>query len=867
MTGVDSSADLELSARRALDLVGTDPRAALGAADEVLAAPRRLLSAEARGTAARAAALALKELGDLDAAEAVLRNAVRAIGGQSDTAAAETRMSLAFILLERGRTRAALRQADRAAAALSGAEHARLLGQRALVLQRCGETEQALTAYASALPVLRRAGDSRWEARLLNNRGLLHAYRGSAAQARADLLRARALTLAAGQHLDVADADWNLGFVAAVEGDVPEALTRYAEAEAFYASAGLPLGRLLVDRALVLMRCGLFEDARRDAGRAVEDLAAAGAVADEAEALVALAQVELADGRTDRAQAVAASAAALLRRQDRPAWLLLARWTQLVARSPEAADARVALRAEVLANELHAAGWREEERAVRLWLARRALARGRPQRARALLERARSAAAVGTASLEWWVVAAMLRRAEGNPAGATRAVRAGLAQLDKQRALVGATDLRAGVAARGTDLGELALVLSLDSRQARRVLEVAERTRANALLMPPARPPRDRDLARALTRVRRASAALQASRLSGGRDVAAAAALERAERDVIALTRAARGAASAHRSVTVEELAGRLGSAALAEYVVAGGRLHLLTLVDGRLRLRDLGPVDAVGVEADTLRFALQRLLTVGSPRLHGVLARSAAAVAQLVLDPAPELGGRDLVISPVGPLQALPWHCLPGLEDRAVAVTPSATLWARAPRSAAATEVLLVAGPDLPAAGREVRGIRRAWRRGRVLEGSVASVEATMRELGRADVAHVAAHGHLRADNPMFSSLRLADGALTIYDLERLPRVPRLVVLPACRSAVSSVRSGEELLGLSAGFLGLGSSAVIAAVVPLPDDASEVVMRRVHAHLALGETPSRALAAARVEPAEPAVGLVAASFVCLGAG
>ena len=108
----------------------------------------------------------------------------------------------------------------------------------------------------------------------------------------------------------------------------------------------------------------------------------------------------------------------------------------------------------------------------------------------------------------------------------------------------------------------------------------------------------------------------------------------------------------------------------------------------------------------------------------------------------------------------------------------------------------------------------------------------ATLELLEGSSIAHVAAHGRLRTDNPLLSSLEMADGPLTVYDLERLDRVPAVVVLPACRSAVSTVRSGEELLGLAAAFLALGSRAVIASMIPVPDEVTAAFMPRLHAEL-----------------------------------
>ena len=70
------------------------------------------------------------------------------------------------------------------------------------------------------------------------------------------------------------------------------------------------------------------------------------------------------------------------------------------------------------------------------------------------------------------------------------------------------------------------------------------------------------------------------------------------------------------------------------------------------------------------------------------------------------------------------------------------------------------------------------------------------------AGMAHVAAHASFRADNGLWSSLELADGVLTVYELEQLRRPPQVVVLSACQSGLSAVRPGDEVMGLVAALL-----------------------------------------------------------------
>jgi CHAT domain-containing protein len=196
------------------------------------------------------------------------------------------------------------------------------------------------------------------------------------------------------------------------------------------------------------------------------------------------------------------------------------------------------------------------------------------------------------------------------------------------------------------------------------------------------------------------------------------------------------------------------------------------------------------------------------------------------------------------------------------VVVCPSAALW-HAANSARDTSghVLSAAGPGLPGARAEAEAIA-AIHGTSPLVGAAATAAAVLAALDGARLAHLAAHGRLNAANPLFSSLWLSDGPLTLYDLERLGRPPSTVILAACESGRSIVRAGDELLGLSATFLALGTRTIIAPVVSIPDAETADMMIALHRFMLAGHSAAMALALAR----QAAAGAVGAGFVCLGA-
>ncbi|MET8396095.1 CHAT domain-containing protein [Streptomyces anthocyanicus] len=149
-------------------------------------------------------------------------------------------------------------------------------------------------------------------------------------------------------------------------------------------------------------------------------------------------------------------------------------------------------------------------------------------------------------------------------------------------------------------------------------------------------------------------------------------------------------------------------------------------------------------------------------------------------------------------------------------------------------------ARPGAPGAGAAERG------RTVVLEGDDARVPGVLRELDGAALAHIAAHGTFRADSPLFSSLRMADGPLIVHDFERLDRSPYRIILPCCDTARFASVGADELLGLVTALLPLGTAGVVACTAPVNDAAVVPLMLALHKGLEAGLSLAEALRDAR---------------------
>ncbi|HEV2634783.1 MAG TPA: CHAT domain-containing protein [Actinocrinis sp.] len=900
----------ELSRQRlttALDLVDgahRDAQATIVGATGLLAADR---TDEAASVALRALGLAQRQRGGLPAARSSLDRAAR-LGDRigRPLRAAQARTSLVTILADLGRTDAAFAQAAHAEAELTrlaedGAQDlARLRVNLGILLQRTGRTSEALTHFAAAEPVLVRHGDTRWEIILRNIRGPLLAYRGDYPAGARDLTRARDLAEEHGYKLLVHAVSHSLGFIAAEAGDVPLALRELDLAFRLAGELGKPGDAVLAARADALLAVGLAQEAGSYAARAAAGHLESGFNYNAAEARLTEARAAL---QSDDAKAAAASAALArdaFRKQRRPGW---AAWAQQVALAARFAQGERTVRLLnallVNADGLADAGWLAEPQQATLLAARTAAALGRRELAAELYTKVAAHRTSGPAHLRMlgWEAKAELAEYQRQPGPAARSVAHGLAVAAEYASTLGATDLRAAAAGLGGGLARIGVRLALvpgassnPAKEAATLLVRAEQWRATTLRRRPVRPPDDERFSAQLAALRAVNARISAEGPEG-RDVRSLQTERvRLEREITSLARHAPGtvldpAAAHERPLDLRLLRTALGGQALVEYLHFQGELFAVSYVGGRARRHDLGPYAAVLTELESLRFSMNKLA-----RGYGSAAVQSATRAaydhargeldRLLLRPlVGDIGDRTVVLVPTGTLHALAWPVLPSLAGRACTIAPSARSWLAGGGSSAeedlvgrpagtriadgltrgSREVLLAHGPGLPDADAEIRALSGLYPHAKPLAGPDATAGAVAQALDGAYLAHLATHGRFRADNPLFSCLELADGPLTVYDLEQLGQCPEILVLSACDTALSGIRPGDELMGVASAVFALGTRTLIASVAPVADNAAPELMIALHRALAGGLEPAQALAlAGSAVPHAP-------GFICLG--
>jgi tetratricopeptide (TPR) repeat protein len=847
---------------------------ALSRPHDAIASARALLAGDPAPVDAsfahQAWGIGLRQLGDVTAAVRELRTALR-LAEQSGRPEREADVlaTLGATLGRAGRSREGLANLDRAVELSRGALSGRVLLRRADVLLVLGRHHEALEDLRSAITRLRRSGDQLWEARSRNYRGFIQLALGGTKRADADFAVAEKLYAAAGQEFEYAEARQNRGLVAYSRGDLPAALRYLDEAGRRFAAVGVVWPDLAIDRCGVLLAAGLSAEALAEMDQAIAQMEAEGGTATKrSELLFAAATAALAAGDPRSAQERADRARHLFSAQRRVWWAVRSSMVLLEARYQAGERGPQLLRRiSEVARRLDALG-ASEASAAHLLAGRLALADGRSRAADRQLQLAgrHSKDSPPLARSAAWLGKALRADARGDVRGMLSACARGLDALDEHRLTMGATELRALATGHGAELAELALRDALRRDDARRLLVWSERWRATALGVTPVRLSDDEHLVVELAALRDV-----VRRLDAEPDPSAEKERRRLEKAVRDRVLRAQGGPSGGgaRRFDLGELVGALGETVLVELVEVDGVLHAVVVRDGKISRQVVGPLEAAAVEVERSRFRLRRLAHGRSQ--HGPsLEVLGARLGDAILGSAQEfLGDRPVVMVPPSRLQALPWGLVPSFADRPVNVAPSAASWLRARRlrPPADRRVVLVLGPGLSAGRTEVMRLAEQYPDATVLADGDATAEKVLRELDGAWIAHIAAHGTFRSDSPLFSSLLLDDGPLTVYDFERLRRAPYRMVLSSCDSGLAKPVGADELLGLSSSLIPLGAAGILASVVPVNDPATAPLMLALHGNLREGQSLAAAFAGARAEARGDPVAVAAGrSFVALGA-
>ena len=299
-------------------------------------------------------------------------------------------------------------------------------------------------------------------------------------------------------------------------------------------------------------------------------------------------------------------------------------------------------------------------------------------------------------------------------------------------------------------------------------------------------------------------------------------------------------------ALDVAEVQSLLGTdEALLVYFAHGARLYATVVQRGAVRGF---AIDSRGLEAEIrkLREALQNQDEV-APQLKALYTRLIAPLAG-------SLNVKRLTIVAHGAMHYLPFAALndgkQDLIDRFnLRMLPSASVlkYLRPAQSEKLDHMLILGNPDLnnpkldlPGAQQEAEKLAAQFSAQNLLLRKNASKTAFQAFAGDATFIHVASHGQFDAAKPLQSGLILApdaknDGRLRVSDLYQLQLDAELVTLSACETGLGAVSNGDDVVGLTRGFLYAGASTVVASLWQVDDDATAFLMLRMYEHIQNG--------------------------------
>jgi CHAT domain-containing protein len=299
---------------------------------------------------------------------------------------------------------------------------------------------------------------------------------------------------------------------------------------------------------------------------------------------------------------------------------------------------------------------------------------------------------------------------------------------------------------------------------------------------------------------------------------------------------------------------------ALVEYFNLDAQLLAFVVTDAGIEIVHL-PETEEDVEAALRQFHFQiGALRHGAKSLHDYMLELTSRARyhlcrlyDLLMRPLEaRLGNRRLVVVPHRVLHYVPFQALHDgssylIERREVCCVPSAAILHHclsAPRRPLERATLLgFSDQRNPRVRDEVQALARLFPETAMLLDDQANRASLSEHARTSHVLHLACHGNFRLDNPLFSSLQLADSWLTVRDVYHLDLSScELVTLSACETGVNVLAPGDEWIGLARGFFSAGSPSLLVSQWVVDDEATATLMIDFYSHLRTGAGPAAAL-------------------------
>jgi CHAT domain-containing protein len=251
-----------------------------------------------------------------------------------------------------------------------------------------------------------------------------------------------------------------------------------------------------------------------------------------------------------------------------------------------------------------------------------------------------------------------------------------------------------------------------------------------------------------------------------------------------------------------------------------------------------------------------------------------------LVARIARRIGGRStLCIVPDGVLWELPFHALldatgePMIAQHAMFYAPSLTMLrnARSATSPRAASLLAFGNPafdprvtpdnaalrgidlgPLPDTSYEVRQIAQLYPKHVVYTGAAAAEKRFKDEAPHHRVLHLATHGVLQDQWPLFSAVLLAptdgeDGVVEAREILELQLDADLAVLSACDTARGRIGAGEGIIGMSWALMMAGCRSTVVSQWKAVSASTAELMIAFHRELAQGRSKAAAMRRAQL--------------------